>query len=142
MNIEMFIWHIFTCGDKLTNNKIFEEFSNYVRAEVTGKWSAGNEAKEGIEFWTQAAELSNKSDTHRILAVINMPGKLPVLAAYDIASDPTRFGYTRAMKVAIVYPSEERYTSGRFAEDVAVNRGWRVKVFRDERDAKLWLIGD
>jgi hypothetical protein len=120
----------------------FEEFSDYLRVDVTGNWSTGKETKEGKELWTQAANHCNKINIYRVLAVIDIPGSLPVMAAYDIASDPDGLGFTRAVKVAVVYTYEERYKSNQFTENVAVNRGWAVKVFRDEREAKLWLFDD
>jgi len=118
----------------------FEEFSDYLRAEVTGNWSTDKVAKETKEFWIQAANHCNRINKYRVLAVIDVPGTLPVMAAYDIASDPEGLGFTRAVKVAVVYTHEERYESNRFTEDVAVNRGWAVKIFNEEREAKLWLL--
>ena len=118
----------------------FEEFPDYLRMDVAGNYSPGMEVEEAKEFYAQAFELCRKNNVRRLLAVFDMPGRIPTMSAYHIASAPDKVGMTPKSRVAVVHLDEERYKSNLFTEDVAVNRGWHVKVFNDENDAKLWLL--
>ncbi len=116
-----------------------EANQDFLRLDVSGNWTYGREAMEAKEVWREVVDSCGKHGVERILAVFDVPGRLPTLAAYDIASAPESLGFNRHYKVALVYTYQERYESNLFSELVAENRGFNVKAFRDESKAKRWL---
>jgi hypothetical protein len=50
------------------------------------------------------------------------------------------FGWSRRFKLAIVDVNEDSRKDNLFTETVAVNRGYNVKIFDNENDAKEWLL--
>jgi hypothetical protein len=75
-----------------------------------------------------------------ILAIFKLSGRLPVMPAYEIASSPEEFGWSRKFKLAIVDVNNESRQDNLFAETVAVNRGYNVKIFDNEKDALFCCI--
>lgn len=118
-----------------------EAVQGFIRLDVSGEWTYGSEAREAKQVWRQVADACKEQGFERILAVFDVPGRLPTFAAYDIASDPESLGFNHRYKVALVYTYQERFDSNLFSETVAVNRGFKVKAFIDESDAQNWLLG-
>lgn len=108
--------------------------------DVSGSWTPGKEAEEAIQFWAQAADACREHKLMHVLAVFDIPGSLPTMAAYEIASDPESFDWDHRVNVALVYPHRDRFESNLFSETVAVNRYYRVKAFQEESSAVDWLI--
>ena len=111
----------------------------YCRLYVSGEWTRGQEANEAKTIWEELVEVSRQTEIFRLIAVFDIPGCLPTMEAFEIASAPVSSGWNNLWKVALVYPYPERFESNLFSETVAVNRGYNVKAFRDELDALAWL---
>lgn len=113
---------------------------DYCRLYVSGEWTRGQEANEAKKIWEELMEVSKQTDISRVIAVFDIPGSLPTMEAFEIASAPISSGWrNHRWKIALVYPYPERYESNLFSETVAVNRGYNVKAFRNELDALAWL---
>jgi hypothetical protein len=117
-----------------------EEQQNYIRVEVSGKRIPGKETDDAIRVWASVAETCRKKNITRILAINNIPGRLPALAAYSLAESPEEFGWSRHFKLTVVDVNEDSRKDNLFTETVAVNRGYNVKIFDNENDAKEWLL--
>ena len=116
------------------------QHADYLRADVSGDWSPGNEKGDALDVWTQVAESYLKGRLNRVLAVWDVPGRLPTMAAFNLGSKIDALGVGRQFKLAIVHLKEDRLEDSKFAETVAVNRGYRIKVFGDEETAQNWLL--
>ena len=116
-----------------------ERKHGHVRLYVSGEWTRGQEANEAKKIWEELVELSRQTGIYRLIAVFDIPGCLPTMEAFEIANAPVSSGWDHRWKVALVYPYPERFESNLFSETVAVNRGYNIKVFRDELDARAWL---
>ena len=114
---------------------------DFLRLEVSGQWTPGKEAREATAIFSKLAAMCRKTGICRIIKVFHIPGRLPTMAAYDIANDPSAFGWNRKWKTALVFTYAERFESNRFTETVAFNRLYNVKLFRDESTAQAWLLG-
>ena len=112
-----------------------------LRLDVSGEYTAGREAEEAIEMWSEAADLCRKHNLTRVLAFIDVAGVFPTEAAYTVSSDPEGWGWERRFKAAMVYTHKERYENN-FSETVAFNRYINIKGFMDEADARQWLADD
>ena len=117
-----------------------QEKSDYLRIEISGDRSPGQEASEAIEFWSQVAKLCREKNIDNVLTISTLTGRLPTLQAFEIAQSPESFGWDWRFKVAFVDLNEESRQDNLFTETVAVNRGYRAKIFDNEDDAKTWLF--
>ncbi len=120
-------------------NVTIKEKEDHIRVEISGEWTIGNEAKEVISAWSQVVELCHTKNINNILAVGKVIGHLTPMAAYDMANFPDKHGWTRKLRLAVVALGES-WRSNLFAETVADNRGYTIKVFDNEQDAKTWLF--
>jgi hypothetical protein len=118
---------------------LIKDEHSHLRLEVSGEWAKGNEAKEAISIWSQIAEACRELGSSRVLAIFDVSGRMPAMEAWDIASDLQSVGLERHWRIAVVYTHQERFESNHFSEDVACNRGYDVKIFRDESSAESWL---
>ncbi len=118
-----------------------ESKHDFLRLEVSGEWTPGQETREARAIWAKLAEACRLTEISRVIAVFDMPGRLPTMQAFDIARSPESFGWDRRWKAAIVCPYPERFENTLFSEVVAVNRGYTVKTFKDESRAQAWLLG-
>lgn len=117
-----------------------QECKDHIRVEVSGERTSGNEKEDAINLWTQVVEVCRKSEVKKILVISTLTGRVPAVKTYDIAGNPEAFGWSREYKLALVDLDENSRQHNLFAEDVAVNRGFHVKVFDNEEDAKDWLL--
>jgi hypothetical protein len=118
---------------------IIKEKEDYIRIEISGEWTIGNEAEEVISAWSQVVEICHAKNIDNILAVGKVTGHLTPMAAYDMANFPDKHGWSRKLRLAVVALGES-WRSNLFAETVAENRGYTIKIFDNEQDAKTWLF--
>ena len=116
-----------------------EEKEDHIRVVISGEWTKGNEAEEVISAWSQVVEICHMKNINNILAIGKVTGLLSPIAAYNIAKYPGDHGWSRKFKLAVVALGES-WKSNLFAETVADNRGYTLKVFDNEQDAKTWLL--
>ena len=121
-------------------NVILREEQDHIRVEVSGDRNRGKEVDDAISVWSQVAQICHEKNVYRILAISKLTGRLPILAAFEIAKSPEEFGWSRSFKLAFVDLNEESRQVNLFAETVAVNRGYWIKVFDNELDAKVWML--
>ncbi len=100
----------------------------------------GNEAQDSINIWLQVAMACRESNVSLILVLSEIIGHLPTMAAFEIANDPEAFGWSRRLKLAIVDLNNEARPDSLFGENVAVNRGFNLKIFENEPEARAWLF--
>jgi hypothetical protein len=119
---------------------IIQEHKDHVRVEVSGNPVPGKELDDAIGVLSQVAHFCNKKRIARILAIWDVPGHLPSITGYNIVDSATRTNWGFDFKLAIVYSHKERFTDALFVETAAINRGYRVKMFENEKEAKTWLL--
>jgi hypothetical protein len=114
---------------------------DHLRTQVSGTWTPGKESEEIIRFLEKVTDACRKLGVNRILLVIDIPGRIQIWDAHKVALSSESFGWDRSFMLALVYTHEERFESNLFSERLAASRGLKVKVFRDETNAKAWLLG-
>lgn len=119
-----------------------QEQEGYIRVETSGERTPGSEVEDAVRVWSHVAEVCQAKQVERILGIHKVTGRLPTRAAYAIAYDPARFGWSRRFKLALADMNEESRQDILFVEDVAVSSGYQVKVFDNEQKAKAWLLGN
>ena len=123
----------------MSYNLTYKEKEDHLRVEISGEWNKGKEAEEVISAWSQIVEICHAKNINHILAIGKVEGSLLPMAAYDMAKFPDNHGWSRKFKVAVVTLGSS-LKSNLFAETVIVNRGYDVKMFDNETDAKTWLL--
>jgi hypothetical protein len=125
-------------------NVSIQEKQGYIRVEVSGERASGQEAKDAVDLWGNLAEVCNRKGVFRVLAIYNLSGDLPTMAAYDAGVSLVKIDLMKKLKVALVDLNEKSRKINLFTETVAVNRSSysdRGKVFDDENKAIEWLLG-
>ena len=106
-----------------------EEKEEYLRVEVEGTRIIGREVDDSIDVWIQIAEICKTKNINYILAILNITGKMPRTASFNIGNLAEKFGWSRGFKLAVVTKDEYSMKANLFTETVAVNRGFNVKIF-------------
>lgn len=119
---------------------VIQRKSDYLRADVSGKWTKGKELEDALDVWLQVVAACRETGLTHILSVWDVPGKLPTIAGYELTNDPLSLGWDQHYRLAVVHLHEERFQDALFAETVAFNRGLQIKIFRDEQSAMAWLM--
>ena len=91
-------------------------------------------------MWLRIAEASRATGLRRILAISWITGRLPTMSAYQVASQPDKFGWSRDLKLALVDHHPPSREKNAFSANVASNRGFTVRYFDDEAAAVAWLL--
>jgi len=113
---------------------------DHLRTEVSGNWTPGKESEEMIRFGQKVADTCREFAVNRILTINNISGLIQIWDAHKVVTSMASFGWDRSFRQAVVYTHEERFESNLFTERLAVSRGLRIKIFRDESSAKAWLL--
>ncbi|MEQ9562025.1 MAG: hypothetical protein RLN69_05850 [Woeseiaceae bacterium] len=113
---------------------------NYLQLDVSGTYTPGKEAAEMRQMWAEVSDTCRRHQRRRVLAYSAVTGALPTMIGFELASDPSSFGWERNFRMALVFEDKERYESHLFAETVMVNRYYDMKPFMNEDEAKAWLL--
>ena len=117
-----------------------KENQDYLKVEISGDWTPGAELEDSVNVWAQVTATCNEKGVTHIMAIWNVPGYLPTMAAYNLVESAEKFGWDKRLKLAVVHLNEERLKDGLVAETLAVDRGFNIKMFNNEQKAKLWLM--
>ncbi len=121
---------------------IIQEHKDHVRVEVSEGWATpGKDVENAIGVLRQVAHFCSKKRIFRILAIWDVPLHLPASTGHDIVESATKTKWGFNFKLAVVYPSKRRFEDAQFMEKVAIYRGYKVKMFENEQEAKSWLLG-
>ena len=71
---------------------------------------------------------------------MNLGGRLPTMAGYQIATTLDNIGIPRRTRIALVDLNSDSRQDNEFAATVAVNRGYMARIFSSEEDALKWLL--
>ncbi|MDX1314009.1 MAG: hypothetical protein R3356_00790 [Eudoraea sp.] len=115
---------------------------DYLKIEILGKRTPGNEVSESKELWKKVADLLKVAKRDRILAIMKVEGRLPMSSAFEIAESAADLGWSRDYKMAVVAGSEAVLMNIRLSETILVNLGYEIKLFGSTRMARKWLLSD
>jgi hypothetical protein len=118
-----------------------EDKQQYIRVEISGRRIPGKQLEEIIPIWSEAVQTCQEKNTLKLLAVLNLTGKVTTIDSYAVVQSADSFGWLREIQVAMVELNQEPEQNNLFTETVAVNRGYQLKVFRNEQDGLNWLLG-
>ena len=124
----------------MTDNVIIQEEENYILVKVSGDRIPGQETEIMTNVWIRVMKMCHEKSIHKILAILNLTGRLPTMKVYYGAKNPDAVGWSRKFQLAVVDLNEQSRQDNVFAATVASNRGFPVKIFDNEEDARNWLF--
>ena len=116
--------------------------ADHLLVQIEGNRVPGKIATHMINAWQQVAEECHITGIHKVLAIINLTGRVNIQEGYAISSDPSKFKWERYFKLAAVDLNEDSYRDNLFTEVVARDRGYQVKVCKSLNEAKSWLFNE
>lgn len=117
-----------------------EDRQQYIWVEISGVRTPGKELEDIAPIWAEAIRTCREKKTNKLLAILKLRGKMSIIASYNVVKFADRIGWSRDLRVALVDLGEEPDRNNLFTETVAVNRGYQLKVFRDDQDGLTWLL--
>jgi len=94
------------------------------------------------EVRTMAREMvAALEGTKGALVEVRVPFGLDLLSTKDLVTGWHAMGVPADYRIAMLLLDDAARESAQFAEDVAVNRGLGLRVFRDREKALAWLGG-
>lgn len=121
---------------------VMEIREDYLRVEVSGHRDPGDEVARSLESWRKVANICREHDIRAVLTILNLSGRLPILAAYNIGTSLSETGLPKSTRFAVVDMNEDSREGNLFSETVATNRGYVGRVFANEDAALAWLLGE
>ena len=113
-----------------------------LRVEIFGERSRDPEQlkQDSHAAWREIAQVTSENRLEKLLVVSHAKGDYSALKAYEINSTLDACGVQRGWTIAFANLDENSFEDVRFAETVAVNRGFKVGVFQSEDRALSWLL--
>jgi hypothetical protein len=112
----------------------------YLKLEISGKRVSGSELQHAKEALTVIKAKCEENKLYKALAIMCLTGEMPFMKAFQLGAKAEQFGWGREYKIAAVYADNKSRETMSFAENVTVNRGYKVGVFENEDKALLWLL--
>ena len=121
---------------------IVENHGSYLCVEISGKRKPDTERDEAIATWGPVLAECRSAGLTRMLVRYRMHGRFSLMHAFDLSNNPERLGWVRSLRIAVVRIEGTPFDELRAVETVAVNRGFPMRIFEDEENAKTWLLAD
>ena len=118
----------------------FQDIGKVLFVEISGEREKEELIKSAMEVWREIARVTQEMQVVKILVVSSATGSYPALDAFLINSKLDECGVKRNWKIAFVNLDQNSFPDVKFAETVAVNRGFNLGVFKNESHAKKWLL--
>ena len=110
-----------------------------LRVEIEGDRTKGDLVSNARAAWPEIATACSNNNLARILVVSHASGKYSTFDAFQINSTLAECGVQKSWRIAFVNLDQKSYEEIEFDETIAVNRGFAVKIFKNEEDARAWL---
>ena len=91
------------------------------------------------EYWTRIAQAVHASGAAQLLVLDRLPGEVIDDEALARFFDNVAGLGMEAVQIAYVEGRADQIPRIEYAEQLALERGYRVRVFGNESDARLWL---
>jgi hypothetical protein len=118
----------------------FHDEDGMILVSISGKREKEELVSSARQAWREIARVGYEKEIEKLLIVSSATGNYPALDAFLINSRLDEYGVQRFWKIAFVNLDQTSYPDVKFAETVAVNRGFNLGVFSNEADARRWLL--
>lgn len=114
--------------------------NRYLKVELYGERTEGNEAEEGIGIWKKTTDLCEALKLNRILVHSKIEGRLPPTDIFEIAEAIDKYSWEKEFKIAGVASNQMEHANLKFIENCASLLNFTIKIFTSETEAKKWLL--
>jgi hypothetical protein len=119
----------------------FQDEDGVLLVEISGEREKKELTSSAMEAWREISRVTSKKKLVKLLVISSATGKYPALDAFLINSSLDECGVHRGWKIAFVNLDKASFQDVKFAETVAVNRGFNIGVFSNVDNARKWLLG-
>ena len=112
----------------------------YLEVHIKGIIVPGSELREAVERWSTVATLCKEVERARILAFIDLEGHHSTSSKFNLVDAASTFGWRPEYKLSVVVKNDEQFLHLSFTETVMNNLGYEMKLFKNKRDARKWLL--
>lgn len=117
----------------------FEVEGDVLCVRATGDREADSPARSAQDAWSRVAQKCRETGLARVLILSKVTGRYPTLDTYETMSTLDQYGVSKDWKIAYVNSDPECRQDLMFMMAVADNRGYLVRLFGDEDEARKWL---
>ena len=112
----------------------------YLGVTVTGRREVGNEISEVIQTWASIVALCEENGLNRILAILDIKGRVPPQSALSMGAAFEKVGWKKAYKLAIIASPETLTINVLLSDKAWAGMGYTMKLFHSRRSARRWLL--
>lgn len=98
--------------------------------------------ESAVDMWSQVAELCREHQCFKVLGLASTTTPLEAIDGYDQGRLFRKLKIPTNIRIAWVETDSDAIDIASFIELVLTNRGYSVRVFATEADARSWLFGD
>lgn len=117
----------------------FEVEGEILFVEIFGERPKKQLEETSKDAWRTVAKVASEKNLKKLLILSHVTGDYPTFDAYKINSTLEECGVQRGWLIAFVNLDSTSYQEIKFAETVAVNRGFKIEVFSNQENARDWL---
>ena len=100
---------------------------------------AGAPSEQAVREMLKDRAARSTGEVIGALVEVRVAYGLDLVSSRDLVLSLPALGFARSYRIAVLLLDEVASQAAQFAEDVAVNRGLAVRVFRDRAQAIGWL---
>ncbi len=117
----------------------FQVDGDLLCVHATGDRDSDNPGAAAQEAWARIAQKCEETGLARVLIISRVTGRYPTLDTYETMSTLDQYGISRDWKIAYVNSDPDCRQDLMFMMAVADNRGFLVRLFGEEDEARKWL---
>lgn len=115
-------------------------YPEYLEIGIRGVINPSNEQRDAFERWRMIADLCKQTSKTRVLVISYFTGNYTLNTSFNLVDKAQNLGWNLKYKLAMVVLDGDRFAKLTFIETAMVNVGYEMKLFRNKRSAKKWLL--
>ncbi|MGB5646270.1 hypothetical protein [Muriicola sp.] len=117
-----------------------EVFEDYLEVRLYGVIDPEVEKEEAMARWTKIVALCEREKRKKALVISYFKGVYKINTSFTLVENANNLGWNLDYKLAMAVPDEDRFNRLLFIENAMIQYGYDMKLFRNKREAKKWLL--
>lgn len=115
-------------------------YPEYMEIDIRGVINPSNEQRDAFERWRMIADLCKQTNKTRVLVISYFTGNYTLNTSFNLVDKAQNLGWNLEYKLAMVVLDRDRFAKLTFIETAMVSVGYEMKLFKNKRNAKKWLL--
>lgn len=115
-------------------------YEHYLEVRMYGLVDPAAEKQESISRWSKIAALCKQENKNKALVVSYFKGVYRMDTSFNLVENANNLGWDFDYKLALVAADEDRFMRLTFIENAMNQYGYDMKLFRNKKEAKKWLL--